>query len=181
MSKKTEVKNFMFREMRRTKCSLKLETAKKILSVSEKTIMRIINFYNNIVINETITRKEFEQACQPLFDRLLSPINTALSNGHLGKEDISEVILIGGSTRIPKVKEIINEFFKGNVKINDSINADEAVAYGATLQAEKILYNSDQIISNFHILDITPFSLGVCVLNKSKDKEIQKRYSFANF
>ena len=156
------------------KLKIACETAKKILSVSEQTIMRINNFYDNIIINETITRKEFEQACQPLFDRLLSPIDTALSNGHLGKKDISEVILIGGSTRIPKVKKIINEFFESKVKINDSINADEAVAYGATLQAEKILYNSDQIISNFHILDITPFSLGVCVLNQSKEEEIQK-------
>ena len=156
------------------KLKVACETAKKILSFSDKTILRINNFDKNMVINETITRKEFEQECQPLFDRLILPINTALSNGHLGKEDISEVILIGGSTRIPKVKEIINEFFKGKVKINDSINADEAVAYGATLQAEKILYNNDQIISNFHILDITPFSLGVCVLNQSKEEEIKK-------
>ena len=162
------------------KLKVACENIKKILSTATETTLRINKIYrdeeNNVDIdvNEKITRKEFEEVCQPLFDRLEIPIKTALSNKHISKNDINEVILIGGSTRIPKVKEFINFFFDNKVKINDSINADEAVAYGATLQAEKILYNRDQFISNLHILDITPFSLGVSIKNKSKDIEIQK-------
>ena len=162
------------------KLKVACENIKKILSFATETTLRINNLYKdkdkNIEIDvcEKITRREFEEACQPLFDRLQIPIKTALSNKHISKGDINEVILIGGSTRIPKVKEFINLFFDNKVKINDSINADEAVAYGATLQAEKILYNRDKIISNLHILDITPFSLGVRIINNSKDKEIQK-------
>ena len=156
------------------KLKVSCENAKKILSSSNQTILRINNICDNKDINESITRKDFEQICQPLFDRLKTPMDTALKNNRLIKTDINEVILIGGSTRIPKIKEFINEYFDKQIKINDSINADEAVAYGATLQAEKILYNRDEIISNFHILDITPFSLGISVLNESKDEEIQK-------
>ena len=159
------------------KLKVACENIKKILSVATETTIRINSLYkdNNVDIDvcEKITRKEFEEVCQPLFDRLAIPIRTALSNKDIKKNDINEVILIGGSTRIPKVKEFINLFFDNNVKINDSINPDEAVAYGATLLAEKILYNRDQIISNLHILDINPFSLGVSVKNNSKDEEIQ--------
>ena len=156
------------------KLKVSCENAKKILSSSNQTILRINNICDNKDINERITRKDFEQICQRLFDRLKTPMDTALKNNRLIKTDINEVILIGGSTRIPKIKEFINEYFDKQIKINDSINADEAVAYGATLQAEKILYNRDEIISNFHILDITPFSLGISVINESKDEEIQK-------
>ena len=127
------------------KLKVACENIKKILSTATETTLRINKIYrdeeNNVDIdvNEKITRKEFEEVCQPLFDRLEIPIKTALSNKHISKNDINEVILIGGSTRIPKVKEFINFFFDNKVKINDSINADEAVAYGATLQAENII------------------------------------------
>ena len=121
------------------KLKVSCENAKKILSSSDQTILRINNICDNKDINEKITRMDFEQICQSLFDRLKTPMDTALKNNRLIKTDINEVILIGGSTRIPKIKEFINKYFDKQIKINDSINADEAVAYGATLQAEKIL------------------------------------------
>ena len=153
---------------------LACENIKKILSTTDKTILRLTNFYNNIDIDMTITKEDFEKICAPLFKRLKTPINIALSNANLKEEDIDEVILIGGSTRIPKVKKTVKEFFPLVKAINDSINPDEAVAYGATLQAEKKLYNKDGIISNLNILDITPFSLGVSVKNMSQDENIKK-------
>ena len=158
----------------RKKLKVACEKIKKILSVAEETTLRIDNIFGNKDINEKITRKEFEAVCQSLFDKLENPIKEAIIEAKISKANINEVILIGGSTRIPKVKNFIENFFDKKVKINNSINPDEAVAYGATLQAEKILYNNDQIISNFHILDINPFSLGVSVQNESPDKEIQK-------
>ena len=158
----------------RKKLKVACENTKKILSIANNTTLRISNFAKDLDINIEIKREEFEQICQHLFKKLEEPMNIALSKAKLSKEDIDEVILIGGSTRIPKIKDLIKEFFKNKIKINDSINPDEAVAFGATLQAEKILYNQDQIISNFHILDITPFSLGVSVMNQSMDKEIKE-------
>ena len=155
------------------KLKVACENVKKILSTSDETVLRITNFYNNIDVVEKITKKDFEDICQPLFGRLKIPIKTALSNGHLIKEDINEVILIGGSTRIPKVKQFVKDFFPKIKRINDSINPDEAVAYGATLQAEKKLYNKDEIISNLNILDITPFSLGIATKNKSDDEKLK--------
>ena len=97
------------------KLKVACENIKKILSVATETTIRINSLYkdNNVDIDvcEKITRKEFEEVSQPLFNRLAIPIKTALSNKGIKKNDINEVILIGGSTRIPKVKEFINLFF----------------------------------------------------------------------
>ena len=173
-----KLNNEKIRENKQCMKRLKIacENAKKILSDSDQTILRLSNFYNNIDIDEKITKKDFEDICDPLFKRLEEPLKIALSNAKLTKNEINQVILIGGSTRIPKVKQIIESFFPQLKKknINDSINPDETVAYGATLQAQKKLYIQDEAISKFNILDIAPFSLGVSVKNNSKDKDIQK-------
>ena len=158
------------------------ENIKKNLSISDKTTLRINNLLDKVDINLDITKQEFENICLPLIERLKLPLNNAIAEAgkkmqalkkDFTKDDIDEVILVGGSTRIPMVKNFVKNFFPKK-KINDRINPDEAVAYGATLQAEKILYNRDKIISNFHILDITPFSLGLATKNISNDEELQK-------
>ena len=89
------------------------------------------------------------------------------------RKDISQIILVGGSTKLPMIKSFLNDFFIDS-KINDSINPDEVVAYGATLMAAKILLESDNLLSGFTYLDITPLSLGIEVSNESEDEEIQK-------
>ena len=155
------------------KLKVSCENIKKILSSSEETTIRINNFYNNIDINEKITRKEFEDKCEHLFNKLEISLKDALKNAKLGKDNIQEIILVGGSTRIPKVKEIIKNYFPKS-KINDTINPDEAVAFGATIDAEKILHNKDDSISNFHLLDVTPLSLGTNIKNNSKDEKTRK-------
>ena len=167
-------------KIRRNKMAMKrlkvsCENYKKILSVSESVNIFINNIIENVDIIDIINREDFLNACQPLFDRLIEPISKALD---LAKEKdinvkIDEIILVGGSTRIPKIKEIIRDLFP-NTKINDSINPDEAVAYGATLEAEKILHNKDSAMQNFSLLDIIPFSLGTDVINKDANPEIQK-------
>ena len=142
------------------------ENAKKILSISDQANIHINEIIKGVDIIEIIKRKEFEEKCQPLFDKLIEPITRAIDIAKEKKKDlnIDEVILVGGSTRIPKVKEIVKVNFP-NSKINDSINPDEAVAYGATIAAEKILHNRDDTIKNFSLFDITPISLGTDVLN----------------
>ena len=159
------------RAMKRLKVAC--ENIKKILSSSEYTTLRINNFFKDQDLNEPISRADFEKICQHLFNKLETKMDEALKNAKLKKKDINEIILVGGSTKIPKVKKVVQDYFPG-IKINDSINPDEAVAYGATLDAEKILHKKNELISNFHLLDITPLSLGTNIKNNSKDEEIQK-------
>ena len=151
------------------------ENTKKILSVSEEANIWINEIIKDVSIIDIIRRIEFEIECKPLFGKLNDPIDKALKIANEKKKNIviDEVILVGGSTRIPKIKEIVSKKFP-NSKINDSINPDEAIAYGATIEAEKILYHQDDKIQNFSLLDITPFSLGTDVKNESKDPEVHK-------
>ena len=164
-------KNMQFIKDLKIKC----EVIKKTLSNSHcnKATLKIDKFDQNGDLIEEITRDEFEAICHNLFKKLEIPLEDALSNAKLTRNDINEVILVGGSTRIPKVKQIVKNYFPRS-KINDSINPDEAVAFGATIEAEKINHNKNSSISNFLLLDITPLSLGTSVLNKSKNKEIQE-------
>ena len=154
------------------KLKVSCESIKRVLSSSEEAILRIQNFYKNEDLNERITRKEFEDKCDHLFRKIKILLKDALKKAKLKKNDIHEVILVGGSTKIPKVREIIKNYFK-NSKINDTINPDEAVAFGATLDAEKILHIKDELLSNLHLLDSIPFSLGTNIKNYNKDENIK--------
>ena len=168
------------------KLKIKCENIKRILSKREETTLFVNNFYNNNNIFEEITRRDFEKICSDLFKRLITPIEDALSDAKLKKEEIDEIILVGGSSRIPKIKTILQDYFnikrdkngkvleKQKTIINDSINPDEAVAYGATLMAAKILIKDDFKFAKFNLLDITPLSLGVQVMNNSEVPEIRK-------
>ena len=155
------------------KLKINCEIIKKTLSQSKKATLKIDKFNKKEDLIETITREEFEAICHNLFKKLEGPLEDALANAKLSRNDIKEVILVGGSTRIPKVKQIVKNYFP-NSKINDSINPDEAVAFGATIEAEKINHNKNTSISNFLLLDITPLSIGTNVLNKSENQAIKE-------
>ena len=160
------------------KLKVACENTKKILSISDKANICINDVMKDLDIIEIIYRNEFESECQPLFNKLIPPIEKAMKmayekKGKAEEMKIDEVILVGGSTRIPKVKDIVKNYFP-NSRINDTINPDEAIAYGATIAAEKMLHNKDDTIKNFSLLDITPISLGTNVQNKDPNPEIQK-------
>ena len=160
------------------KLKVACENTKKILSISDKANICINDVMKDLDIIEIIYRNEFESECQPLFNKLIPPIEKAMQmayekKGKAEEMKIDEVILVGGSTRIPKVKDIVKNYFP-NSRINDTINPDEAIAYGATIAAEKMLHNKDDTIKNFSLLDITPISLGTDVQNKDPNPEIQK-------
>ena len=123
---------------------------------------------------QEIKREEFEELCKDLFDRLRIPLDKAIKDARLIAREIKEIVLVGGSTRIPKIKTFLKEYFGEDCKINDSINPDEAVAYGATLMAAKILMTNDISLSGFNLMDITPLSLGVAVKNLSTNENILK-------
>ena len=155
------------------KLKIACEKIKRDLSYKSEVTLSIDNFYDNKKIMTKISRFQFNDMCGDLMEKLEKPLKRALKDAKLTEEKISQIILVGGSTKMPMIKTFLKNHFE-KAKINDSINPDEAVAYGATLMAAKILLKDDNILSGFNLFDITPLSLGIEVKNKSEDKEIQK-------
>ena len=154
-------------EVKKNKKSIKrlkiaCEKSKRLLSFSTQIPIYVDNFYNEETLYITVTRAKFEDLCKGLFAKLTHPIEEVINKANLGITDIKEVVLVGGSTRIPKIKEMISNYF-GDIKINDSINPDEAVAYGAAVDAYKIHSKKKAILNDIVLLDTTPFSLGLGV------------------
>lgn len=114
----------------RTQC----ERAKRILSSATQTTIEVDALGENEDFNSTITRAKFEELCMPMFKECIPPVEKVIKDSGISKNQIHEVVLVGGSTRIPKVIELLKDFFNGK-EPNKSINPDEAVAYGAAVQA----------------------------------------------
>src|SRR5271156_5133640 len=114
----------------RTAC----ERAKRTLSSSAQTSIEIDSLYEGIDFYTSITRARFEELCQDLFRSTLDPVEKVLRDAKIDKSSINEIVLVGGSTRIPKIQKLVSDYFNGK-ELNKSINPDEAVAYGAAVQA----------------------------------------------
>lgn len=140
----------------RTAC----ERAKRSLSSSTQASIEIDSLAEGIDFYSKITRAKFEELCNDLFHSCLEPVEKALRDAKLQKNQIHEVVLVGGSTRIPKVQQLLEEFFDGK-KLNKSINPDEAVAYGAAVQAAILAGDQSAEIKDVLLLDVTPLSLGI--------------------
>ena len=152
-----------YKSMERLKIAC--EQTKKILSVKEEDRIFIEDFYNEEALSLLITRAKFEDLCKECFKKLLNPLDIVLEDAKKDCiENIDEIILVGGSSRIPKIKAILSEKFP-NVKINDSINPDEAVAYGATLFCEKLARSNNELLQNFNYFDSTQHSYGIEIEN----------------
>ena len=140
----------------RTAC----EQAKRSLSSSTKVDVNIDSLFEGIDLNESITRARFEDLCSDYFKNTLIPVEKVLTDAGVSKSQVDEIVLVGGSTRIPKVQALLKAFFNGK-ELCKSVNPDEAVAYGAAVQAA-ILGKTDNSISNDVLLiDVTPLSLGI--------------------
>jgi L1 cell adhesion molecule like protein len=141
----------------RTAC----ERAKRTLSSSTQAYIEIDSLFAGIDFNTTITRAKFEDMNMDYFRKCLDPVEKVLRDSGISKGSVHEVVLVGGSTRIPKVQNMLSEFFNGKEACK-SINPDEAVAYGATVQAA-ILGGNDQSekLQDLLLLDVTPLSLGL--------------------
>ena len=141
----------------RTAC----ERAKRTLSSSTQAHIEIDSLFDGIDYNSTITRARFEDLCMDYFKKCMDPCEKVLRDAKIAKNQVDEIVLVGGSTRIPKVQSMLSEFFNGK-ECNKSINPDEAVAYGATVQAA-ILSGADKSekLSELLLLDVTPLSLGL--------------------
>ena len=149
------------------------EETKKFLSIETKDKIILEDFYNSKPLCCEITREKFEELCEDLFKRLIKPLDSILEKKNLNNTDIDEIILVGGSSKIPKVKEIISQKFK-DVPINDQISPDEVVAYGAIIYAESLRRLDDNLWNNFNYIDKTGHSIGIEIEDGSMQVLIPK-------
>ncbi|XP_029996659.1 heat shock 70 kDa protein 1-like [Sphaeramia orbicularis] len=140
----------------RTAC----ERAKRTLSSSSQASIEIDSLFEGVDFYTSITRARFEELCANLFRGTLEPVEKALRDAKMDKSQIHDIVLVGGSTRIPKIQKLLQEFFNGR-ELNKSINPDEAVAYGAAVQAAILSGDTSGKVKDLLLLDVAPLSLGI--------------------
>src|SRR5690606_1285791 len=145
------------------------ENAKRILSSSTTTTIQLDSLHEGIDFSSTLTRAKFEQMNMDLFRATLAPVKKVLADAKLDKSQIHDVVLVGGSTRIPKVQQLLKEYFNGK-ELCKSVNPDEAVAFGAAVQGAVLTGKQNQVL----ILDVAPLSLGIETVGQVMTKIIER-------
>lgn len=146
------------RSIRRLRTSC--ERAKRTLSSSTQASIEIDSLYDGIDFMTTITRARFEELCADIFKKTMDPVEKVILDSKISKNNVDDIILVGGSTRIPKIQKLLSDYFNGK-ELCKSLNPDEAVAIGATIQAAILTGNKDESIQDLLLLDVTPLSLGI--------------------
>ena len=136
------------------------ERAKRSLSGQTQANIEIDSLYEGNDFSVNLTRAKFESLCSDIFQRTLEPVERVLKDAKISKGEIHDIVLVGGSTRIPKVQELLSNFFNGK-ELCRKINPDEAIAYGAAVQAAILSGQKDEKLDSLVLLDVTPLSLGV--------------------
>jgi L1 cell adhesion molecule like protein len=140
----------------RTAC----EKAKRTLSTSTSTTVEVDSLFDGIDYNTTLSRARFEELCADIFRKSIDTVQNVVRDSTLDKGSIDEVVLVGGTTRIPRIQKLLSDFFNGK-ELCHSVNPDEAVAYGAAVQAAIISGCTDDKLQDLLLLDVTPLSLGI--------------------
>ena len=158
--KRKNKKNLMDNKRAVRRLRTAAEKAKRTLSSSTTANIEIDSIFEGIDFYTQISRAKFENLCSDVFKRIMDPIDTVLRDAKMDKSDVNEIVLVGGSTRIPKIQSDLQRMFNGK-ELSKSVNPDEAVAYGAAVQAAILGGVKDETTSNLLLLDVTPLSLGV--------------------
>jgi len=137
-----------------------VERAKRALSNTHQQRLEIEGFFDGADLSETITRAKFEELCMDLFKKTLGPVEKVLDDASLKKNQVDELVLVGGSTRIPKVQQLLQDYFNGK-EPSKGINPDEAVAYGAAVQGGILSGEGGKETADLLLLDVTPLTLGI--------------------
>jgi heat shock protein 1/8 len=142
----------------RTAC----ERAKRTLSSATQAAIEVDGLAEGADFQTTITRAKFESLCEAFFRRTVAPLDGLLRDAKMDKTQINEIVMVGGSSRIPKIRQLLTDYFNGK-KLNDSVNPDEAVAYGAAVQAHILTGGgkTGDVTDNMILLDVAPLSLGL--------------------
>jgi heat shock protein 5 len=156
-----------------TKLRHECERAKRVLSSAHTARIELDSIAEGVDVSEIITRARFEELNSALFKRTLSPVRQALEDADLKKADIDEVVLVGGSTRVPRVQAMLKDYFNGK-EPNKGINPDEAVAYGAAVQGAILAGVRDLVTTDLVLLDIAPLTLGLETTGGVMDKLIPR-------
>merc|ERR1711953_116571 len=154
--KKDLTKNKRALRRLRTAC----ERAKRTLSASAQASVEIDSLFEGVDFYTSLTRARFEELSADLFRGTLEPVEKALRDAKMDKSSIDDIVLVGGSTRIPKIQKLLSDFFNGK-ELNKSINPDEAVAYGAAVQAAILTGETHEAVSDVLLLDVAPLSMGI--------------------
>merc|ERR1711988_753931 len=137
-----------------------VERAKRSLSTQHQVRVEIEGLFESQDFSETLTRARFEELCIDLFKKTLTPVDKVMEDGDMKKGDIDEMVLVGGSTRIPKVQQLLKDFFNGK-EPNKGVNPDEAVAFGAAVQGGVLSGEGGEEANSILLLDVCPLSLGI--------------------
>jgi heat shock 70kDa protein 1/2/6/8 len=146
------------RAMKRLKTSC--ERLKRVLSSSASGSIELETLLDGIDFNSSISRAKYEELCSDIFRKTMAPVEQVLRDSKMDKSQIHDIVLVGGSTRIPKIQQLLSEFFNGK-ELCKSINPDEAVAYGAAVQAAILTGQGNDKTKELLLLDVTPLSLGI--------------------
>ncbi|KAF8402887.1 hypothetical protein HHK36_010979 [Tetracentron sinense] len=144
------------------------ERAKRTLSSTFQTTIEIVSLYEGIDFSSTITRAKFDELNMDLFKKCMHTVEECLGDAKMDKSSVHDVVLVGGSTRIPKVQQLLKDFFNGK-ELCKSLNPDEAVAYGAAVQAAILSGEGNKTIQDLVLQDVTPLSLGVETVGEIMD------------
>ena len=150
------IKNVRALRRLRTAC----EKAKRTLSSTTTATIEIDSLYDGIDFTIAVTKARFENLCNDVFQSCIKPVERVLIDSGISKSQIDDVVLVGGSTRIPKIRELLSKYFNGK-ELCQAINPDEAVAHGAAVQAAILSGNKDEKLGDLLLLDVAPLSLGL--------------------
>jgi L1 cell adhesion molecule like protein len=136
------------------------ERVKKTLSTATTASVELDSLYEGIDFTSSITRARFEELCSDVFRKTMVPVEQVLRDAKMSKGDIHDIVLVGGSTRIPKIQSLLSDFFNGK-ELNKSLNPDECVAYGAAVQGAILTGQGNESTKDLLLLDVAPLSLGI--------------------